>query len=279
MTLKARLLASLVMILLAVPAFAGLSPSEQKRLQQAVDGDHRSQENRERDRYRHPLKTLSFFDVKPDMRVVEILPGGGWYTEILAPYLSDEGQLIEATVPATSENPFFRKMAKRYQTKLDQEPKIYGKVRSEPFEPPAYLALGAPGSADRVLSFRNLHDMVFVNPHGEATDAITQRFFRSAFQVLKPGGVLGIVAHRGAEDVSVGKNDQLGRLPQAFVIEQAKRAGFELVASSEINANPRDNHELPIWFLPPSLKNGETDRAKYEAIGEGDNMTLKFIKR
>lgn len=278
MNIKANIVLSLLLLTLSAPTLADLSAPDQAQLKAAIDGSQRSQAHRARDGYRHPLQTLSFFGVTPSMRVVEVLPGGGWYTEILAPYLHDHGQLIEASFPAISRNPFFRKMADRYQRKLDAAPKIYGKVQLEPFSPPTYLALGAPDSADRVLTFRNLHDLVFVNPHGEATNAVLQAFFRRAYQVLKPGGVLGVVAHRAPADMPVGKSDKLGRLPQAYVIEQARQAGFHLDASSEINANPKDDGKRPVWYFPPSYSQGDKDRAKYRAIGEADNMTLKFTK-
>lgn len=279
MNIKASVVLSSLLIMLSTPVLADLSASNQTHLRAAIDGNNqRSKAHRARDQYRHPFQTLSFFGVTPSMRVVEVLPGGGWYTEILAPYLHDSGQLIEASFPAISDNPFFRKMASRFQHKLDSAPKIYDRVLLEPFSPPGYLALGAPNTADRVLKFRNLHDLVFVNPHGEPTSAVIQQFFRSAYQVLKPGGVLGVVAHRASADMPVGKSDKLGRLSQAYVIEQARRAGFHLAASLEINANSKDDHTLPVWYLPPSLSHKDKDRAKYQAIGEADNMTLKFVK-
>lgn len=277
-SIKTGVIFSSVLLMLSTSALADLSASHQSSLRAVIEGNQRSDVHQARDQYRHPLQTLSFFGVAPAMRVIEVLPGGGWYTEILAPYLYDQGQLIEASFPAISDNPFFRKMAGRYQDKLDGSPEIYGRVHLEPFSPPDYLALGAPNSADRVLMFRNLHDLVFVNPHGEATSAVVNHFFSNAYQVLKPGGVLGVVAHRADPGMSVGESDQLGRLPQSYVIEQARRAGFTLAATSEINANLKDDRTLPVWYLPPSLKQGDKNRAQYQAIGEADNMTLKFVK-
>ncbi|WP_353226211.1 class I SAM-dependent methyltransferase [Salinisphaera hydrothermalis] len=264
-------------LVLALPALAGQA-SVQDQLQSAVSGPQRSAAHKQRDAYRHPVKTLEFFGLRPGMRVIEVIPGGGWYTEILAPFLHDRGQLIEASAPRTSAKSFYRKMAARYQQKLASNPAIYGRIELEPFEPPAYMALGAPGSADRVLTFRNMHDLVFANVHGEITDAPLQRFLRNAYQVLKPGGVLGIVAHRANPRMPVGKSYKLGRLPQAYVIEAARQAGFALAASSEVNANPKDSRKMPVWYLPPTLKRGATKRDKYKAIGEADNMTLKFVK-
>lgn len=129
-----------------------------------------------------------------------------------------------------------------------------------------------------VLTFRNMHDLIFANVHGEVTDALMQRFLRSAYQVLKPGGTLGIVAHRASPDMPVAKSYALGRLPQAFLVREVEQAGFHLSGTSEVNANAKDPRTIPVWYLPPSLAQGQTDREKYEAIGEADNMTLKFVK-
>jgi predicted methyltransferase len=272
--------ASLGLLLCSVAAVAqtSMSPDVQRNLQAAINGPQRSSANVSRDKYRHPEKTLEFFGIRPDMRVIEVLPGGGWYTEILAPFLYDHGKLIEATPPQSSQNPFARKMAKRYVEKLAAKPAIYGRVTREPFELPAYMPLGAPDSADMVLTFRNMHDLIFANVHGEATDALMQRFLRSAYQVLKPGGILGIVAHRAEPSMPAAKSYSLGRLPQAFLIREAEQVGFHLGGTSEVNANPKDPRTIPVWYLPPSLGQGQKDRTKYEAIGEADNMTLRFVK-
>jgi predicted methyltransferase len=272
--------ASLGLLLCSVAAAAqtSMSPDVRRKLEAAVNGQQRSSANVSRDKYRHPEKTLEFFGIRPDMRVIEVLPGGGWYTEILAPFLYDHGKLIEATPPQISQNPFARKMAKRYVEKLAAKPAIYGRVTREPFELPAYMPLGAPDSADMVLTFRNMHDLIFANVHGEATDALMQRFLRSAYQVLKPGGILGVVAHRAEPSMPVAKSYSLGRLPQAFLIREAEQVGFRLGGTSEVNANPKDPRTIPVWYLPPSLGQGQKDRTKYEAIGEADNMSLRFVK-
>ena len=272
--------ASLGLLLCSVAAAAqtSMSPDVRRKLEAAVNGQQRSSANVSRDKYRHPEKTLEFFGIRPDMRVIEVLPGGGWYTEILAPFLYDHGKLIEATPPQISQNPFARKMAKRYAERLAAKPAIYGRVTREPFELPAYMPLGAPDSADMVLTFRNMHDLIFANVHGEATDALMQRFLRSAYQVLKPGGILGVVAHRAEPSMPVAKSYSLGRLPQAFLIREAEQVGFRLGGTSEVNANPKDPRTIPVWYLPPSLGQGQKDRTKYEAIGEADNMSLRFVK-
>lgn len=267
----------LILALAAGSVVAQANQTEVKaRLEKAVNGPQRTPAYKKRDRYRHPLKTLMFFGIRPDMSVVEVIPGGGWYTEILAPFLRDQGQLVEATAPVSTKNPFLHKMALKYRKKLHADPGVYGKVRLEPFEVPDYMALGAPDSADMILTFRNLHDLIFANVHGESTDLVLQRFLRSAYLTLKPGGVLGIVAHRANPGTPVSKSHKLGRLPQSYVIREAEKAGFRLAATSEVNANPRDKRDKPVWTLPPSLHT--KDKAHARKIGEADNMTLKFIK-
>jgi predicted methyltransferase len=257
---------------------AATSPDIEHALAVVINGPLRSADNVARDKYRHPEQTLEFFGIRPNMRVIEVLPGGGWYTEILAPFLRDHGQLVEATPSESSRSPFARKIAMRYAEKLAANPAVYGRVTREPFELPNYMPLGAPDSADMVLTFRNMHDLVFANVHGVTTDALLQRFLRSAYRVLKPGGTLGIVAHRANPDMPAAKSFKLGRLPQAFLVQEVEQAGFHLAATSEVNANGKDPRTMPVWFLPPSLGQGQEDRTKYEGIGEADNMTLKFVK-
>jgi predicted methyltransferase len=279
--MKLRLAYSTALVLMLCFAAAAQTPPPpdvQDGLRAAIDGPQRTPENVKRDKFRHPLETLGFFGIRPDMLVIEVLPGGGWYTEILAPFLHDRGQLVEATPPQSSDNAFARKMAVRYAEKLAADPAVYGRVELEPFELPEYMPLGAPNSADMVLTFRNMHDLIFANVHGEVTDEPMQRFLRGAYQVLKPGGVLGVVAHRAEPDMSPEKSHKLGRLPQAFLVREAERAGFRLAGSSEINANPKDPRTMPVWYLPPALKQEEKNRTEYEAIGEADNMTLRFVK-
>ncbi|GAN80756.1 class I SAM-dependent methyltransferase [Acidocella aminolytica] len=280
--MKYSLLALTILLPLAAgltqPAAAATPAAVHDALVKAIQGPQRTPAFVKRDRYRHPLKTLEFFGIRPDMRVVEVLPGAGWYTEILAPFLRDRGTLIEATPVTSSPNPFMRKEAIAYQRKLASDPAVYGRIRREPFEPPAYMALGAPDSADMILTFLNMHDFMYANVHGGVTDVIIDRFFRNAFQTLKPGGILGVVAHRALDSMSVTQSFKLGRLPQAFVVEQAERAGFRLAGTSNISANSKDPRNIPVFDLPPTLAQGSKDRAKYEAIGPADDMTLRFVK-
>lgn len=281
MNVKSGITLALAMLIASAPmaiAVAETPKGVDQALKAAIDSSQRTPAFRQRDKYRHPIETLEFFGIQPDMRVVEVLPGRGWYTEILAPFLKEHGQLIEATPPATSVNPFFRKMAGMYGKKLSDNPDLYGNVATTAFEPPEYMPLGGPESADMVVTFLNLHDFVYSNAHNETTDAIVQRFFLSAYQVLKPGGVLGIVEHRAKAGESVADAITKGRVPQDYAIRAARHAGFVLARTSETNANPKDDGSYPVWYLPPTLKLGDKDRAKYHAIGESDDMTLRFIK-
>ena len=243
-------------------------------LKAALAGAQRSRANVARDGWRHPEQTLGFFGLRPDMTVVELSPGGGWYTEILAPYLRDSGQLILAADDPESSQDYRRRSAERLKKKLDAEPAVYGQVRLAVFEPPAKLSYAAPGSADLVLTFRNVHNWV---ADGEP---VVLAVFKSAFDSLKPGGVLGVVDHRLPADRVQDAKASSGYVQVAYVTRLAQAAGFRLAASTEINANPRDSadHAGGVWALPPSLANKEADRARFEAIGESDRFTLRFVK-
>ena len=244
-----------------------------EQLQQAATGAHRSPENIARNQYRHPVETLSWFGIRPDMTVVEISPGGGgWYTEVLAPFLREKGKLYAASFDSESEVEYFRNNAKKYLDKLAANPGVYDQVVVTEFAPPKKNKLEPAGKADMVLTFRNLHNWVNAN--------VAEQTFTAMYKVLKPGGTLGLVAHRG-EPRMVGKEwSEKGYVAQAEAIRLAEQAGFKFVASSEINANPNDtkNYEQGVWTLPPVYRLGDQDRDKYTAIGESDRMTLKFIK-
>ncbi len=260
-------------------ASAATPPAVKRALQAAVDGAWRTAAFVARDKYRHPVQTLEFFGIRPDMRVVEVLPGGGWYTEILAPLLRAHGQLIEATAPVAGTSGWAHRSALAYEHKLAADPAIYGKVRLEPFELPGYLHLGAPDSADMVVTFNNMHDLMFANVHHEVTPVFLEKFLRSAFRVLKPGGVLGIVGHRAAPGTPLAQCFPLARLPQAFVIQEAEKAGFQLGGTSEILANAKDPRDIPVFMLPPSLADKSQEaRRKYAAMGYADDYTLRFVK-
>lgn len=247
-------------------AISDLPPGD---LDAALSGPQRSEENRARDRYRHPRETLTFFGIAPDMRVIEISPGGGWYTEILAPYLRGRGTLVAAIPGAEGRRARYRQAFLDLQA---SRPELFGAVEVVTFDTPDTIELGPDDSADMVLTFRNTHGMI-----GDgALDASMAAFFR----VLRPGGVLGLVQHRAAEGADASESARGGYVPEAFVIEAATRAGFVLEERSEINANPADTRDHPegVWALPPSLRHGDTDRERYLAIGESDRMTLRFRK-
>ncbi|MCH8959244.1 MAG: amidohydrolase family protein [Proteobacteria bacterium] len=238
-----------------------------------ADGDHRSEASRARNHYRHPVETLEFIGIKPDMTVVEISPGaGGWYTEILAPYLKDNGKLYAASYDPDSESNYFRSNAEKFNAKLAADPGSYSKVEVTVFDPPLLLAIAPPGSADMVLTFRNVHNWM---REGVAPEALA-----GMYAALKPGGILGVVAHRADPGNEQDPKVVSGYVRQDYFIELAESAGFEFVESGEINANPNDSRDHPegVWTLPPSLRLKDVDRDKYLAIGESDRMTLKFRK-
>ena len=243
-------------------------------LKAAIAGAQRTPANVARDPARHPYETLSFFGIKPTMTVVEIAPGGGWYTEILAPYLRDNGKLIAAGNDPQSAQEGARRGAARFQQKLDANPAAYDKVQMGAFEPPQTYKFGAKGSADMVLTFRNIHNWI---PLG---DARMKDLFTSVFDVLKPGGVFGVVEHRLPAGVPQDAEASTGYMHEAYIIKLVEGAGFKLAGKSEVNANPKDkaDHKGGVWALPPTYANKDEDRAKYQAIGESDRMTLKFVK-
>ena len=250
---------------------SGLDAAARQALEQAVAAPHRSEANRARDRYRHPVETLDFFAVEPNDTVVEIWPGGGWYTEILAPYLADQGKLIVASPGARG--------SEGTAKHLDANPALFGKVERANF-PTLLGGTGvAPRSADAVLTFRNVHNWGGGYMHPEKKP-YSDEAFRELFAMLKPGGVLGIVDHRLPEAASAEREKTSGYIKVSTVRALAEKAGFEYVGASEVNANPKDTADWPdgVWTLPPSLAKGETDRDKYLAIGESDRMTLKFVK-
>lgn len=242
------------------------------RLDWAIAGPHRSPQNRARDAARHPKETLTFFGITKESHVVELWPGGGWYTEILAPFLRDSGKLSVTNFdPATSTGES-KTFATQYESKLKSAPSLYGKVEVLHVNPPANVSLGPNGSADVVVTFRNLHNWI-----GGGFD---KQVLEAAFKVLKHGGVFGIEEHRADPGADKKIIEDTGYVPEQLVIDLAQSVGFKLAGKSEANANPKDDHkhEGGVWALPPALRNGDKDKAKYVAIGESDRMTLKFEK-
>ncbi|MDP5210048.1 class I SAM-dependent methyltransferase [Microbulbifer sp. 2205BS26-8] len=241
-------------------------------LDSVVKGDHRSEETSARDQYRHPVETLKFIGIKPEMTVVEITPGGGWYTEILGPYLSEKGKLYAAHFPEDSESDYYQRSLKRFKKKLASDEKAYKRIVVTEFSPQTGREIAPAGSADAVVTFRNVHNWMYRGYEDKA--------FASFFAALKPGGVLGVVEHRAKHGTSMEEMIKSGYVTQDYVIAVAKKAGFELEESSEVNANPKDTarHPKGVWTLPPSLRLGDEDKEKYLAIGESDRMTLRFRK-
>ena len=258
------LLTLAMLTLLSVPSTTAAQDdnSTVAALKAAIAGPQRSEPNKARDRYRHPLETLTFFGLKPDMTVVEISPGGGWYTEILAPFLKDHGKLYEAVGGGPG--------AKTFEDKLKADPAVYGKAIVTVLQPPAKTEIAPDGSADMVLTFRNVHDWI---AHNNADD-----YFRAFYRALKPGGILGVTDHRADPSQPQDPKAKSGYVREDYMIRLAEKAGFTLAGKSEINANPKDKRDHRVWSLPPTLREKQKDRAKYLAIGESDRMTLKFIK-
>lgn len=254
--------------------FPALTAEQDPLLEQVLAGPQRLPANVSRDKYRHPQETLQFFGIKQDMQVIEILPGGGWYTEILAPYLSENGKLIGASYGANNSRQFLSGIHARFMDKIKGEPTVYGKVEVIDFQTsPGYLNTVADNSADMILDFRNTHN--FIRWFGGAEEV-----YQSYYRVLKPGGVLGIVEHRAHAGSQAEEVANTGYTPEQYSIDLANQAGLELVEKSEINANPKDTKDHPngVWTLPPGNRSGDADGSKYTAIGESDRMTLKFIK-
>jgi len=242
-------------------------------LRAVINDPERSDKERARDEFRHPYETLTFFGIQPDMTVVELAPSGGWYTEIIAPYVAGQGQYVAGHFDLSVENApsyFERAMATWNERVADAE--RFGEPLVMPFYPPQSTDLGPDGSADMVLSFRSVH--------GWKRDGVFGDVLQSANDVLKPGGIFGIVGHRLPEN---GDDSEFtGYVKSSWIVAQAEANGFRLIESSEVNANPNDTADHPngVWTIPPSLNVPEDeDPEAYAAIGESDRFTLKFAKR
>ena len=249
-------------ITVGVPAAA--ADDSTAALNAAIDSPIRPAQDKARDRYRHPVETLTFFGIKPDMTVVEIWPGAGWYTEILAPYLKPHGKLYAAVPPGPRSKP--------YRDKLAADPKFYAGIIVTELGPPNSFDIAPAGSADMVVTFRNVHNWLM--------GGFADKVFKAMYRALKPGGILGVEEHRGDPKLPQNPKGSSGYVREDYLIGLAEKAGFKFVEKSEINANPKDTKDYPkgVWTLPPTLRLGNTDRDKYLAIGESDRMTLKFVK-
>jgi predicted methyltransferase len=256
---------------LACAATRVAADSVDPKLAAAVNSDFRPAADRARDPYRHPLQTLTFFGIKPNMTVVELWPFGGWYTEILAPYLHDRGTLYAAAMDPDSTTAEDKRYNSELAAMLAAHPDVYGKVQVTVLAPHK-MQIAPDGTADLVVTFRNIHNWVWA---GMEKDVLA-----AAFRALKPGGILGVEEHRNNDPQFVPKTPGVGYVGEQYAIELIQSAGFRLVGQSNVNRNPKDTKDYPsnVWSLPPTYAEGEQDRARYAAIGESDRFTLKFIK-
>ncbi len=240
-------------------------------LDRILTGDQRSEENRARDRYRHPKQTLLFFGIRPEMSVLEVWPEPGWYTEVLAPLLADKGHYYAGVIAPDAKSQYITHRLDAFRQKLAARPEIYGKVTVVTF-PLDGSDVVPPGTLDMVVTFRNIHNWM---ARDEAAAA-----FATMYRALKPGGVLGVVEHRGNPALPQDPHAKSGYVNEDYAIKLIEAQGFRLEASSQVNANPKDtkDYQQGVWTLPPTYRLGDKDRDKYAAIGESDRFTLKFVK-
>jgi predicted methyltransferase len=233
--------------------------------------DYRSEENRGRDRYRHPKETLLFFGLRPEMSVLEVWPEPGWYTEVIAPLVRDKGRYYAAVIAADPESKYITQRLEQYRHKLTERPDLYDRVAVVSFPSDGGDAV-PPASVDMVVTFRNIHNWM-----GRDTAA---QAFATMYRALKPGGVLGVVEHRGIPAAAQDPKAKSGYVNEDYAIKLIEAQGFRLVAKSQVNANPKDtkDYEQGVWTLPPTYRLGDKDRDKYAAIGESDRFTLRFVK-
>ncbi len=241
------------------------------KLEAAVNSDFRPAADKARDPYRHPLQTLTFFGLKPNMTVVELWPFGGWYTEILAPYLHDHGTLYAAAMDPDSTDPEDKQYNSELTAMLAAHPEVYGKVQVTVLAPHK-MQIAPDGTADLVVTFRNIHNWVWAG--------IEKDVLAAAFRALKPGGILGVEEHRNNDPNFVPKTPGQAYVGEQYAIDLIQSAGFRLAGQTNVNRNPKDTKDYPkgVWTLPPTYAEGDKDRARYTAIGESDRFTLKFIK-
>jgi predicted methyltransferase len=255
----------------ATPASPARDDATEPAIRAALAGNHRKDKERARDGARHPVETLAFFGLRSDATVVELWPGGGYYTAILAPVLAERGKLVVTHFdlqgdPANED----AQEAHAILDRLAGTPAVFGRVEARPISAKDF-SFGPDASADFVLTFRNVHNWI------EAGYA--DQVFAAAARVLKPGAVLGVEEHRGKPGMTTAQIKDTGYVPEDVVVQLAARAGLKPAGSSEINANPRDTKDYPhgVWSLPPTLAGKDVDRDKYVAIGESDRMTLRFV--
>ena len=254
----------------AAPTTTQTSGADLTKLKSAVSGDQRSAANKARDKYRHPVETLAFFGIRPNMTVVELWPFGGWYTEIIAPYLKGTGTYYAAAQDPSSNDKEDKELNARLKQLLDSRPDLYGEVKWSVLAKGKYN-IAPDNSADMVVTFRNVHNWVW--------SGYEKQVFEAAYRALKPGGILGVEEHRSNNPEEKPGKDQ-AYTGEEYAIKLIESVGFKLAGRSNINNNPKDTKDYPkgVWTLPPSYAEGDKDRAKYAAIGESDRFTLKFVK-
>jgi len=258
-------------LLAAACATHSTRPATSEALDRVLAGEQRSEENRARDRYRHPKQTLLFFGIRPEMSVLEVWPEPGWYTEVLAPLLADKGHYYAGVIAPDPKSQYITRRVDDFSRKLAARPEIYGKVTVVTF-PLDGSDVVPPGTLDMVVTFRNIHNWM-------ARDEASQAF-ATLYRALKPGGVLGVSEHRGNGALPQDPKAKSGYVNEDYAIKLIEAQGFRLEASSQVNANPKDtkDYEQGVWTLPPTYRLGDKDRDKYAAIGESDRFTLKFVK-
>lgn len=269
---KLRLGAALAAgVLLATCTTPSTRQSTTEELTRILAGEQRSEENRARDVYRHPKETLLFFGIRPEMSVLEVWPEPGWYTEIIAPLLRAKGRYIAAVIAPDPSSSYVTKRRAQYEQKLAARPELYDKVALVTL-PTDGSDVVPPASLDMVLTFRNMHNWMSA---GQASQV-----FATLYKALRPGGVLGIVEHRGNPSVPQDPQAKSGYVNEDYAIKLIEAQGFRLVAKSQVNSNPKDtkDYEQGVWTLPPTYRLGANDHDKYAAIGESDRFTMRFVK-
>ena len=267
----ATCLAAVAVLLAASCSTTSTRETTALALDNILAGSQRDVANSARDRYRHPKETLLFFGIRPEMKVLEVWPEPGWYTEIIAPLVREHGKYYAAVIAADPESKYVTQRLSDYQQKLASKPDLYGAVEVVTF-PSDGTDVVPPGSLDMVVTFRNIHNWM-------ARDCAEQAF-ATLYKALKPGGVLGVVEHRGNPAIAQDPKAKSGYVNEDYAIRLIEGQGFRLVGESQVNANPKDtkDYEQGVWTLPPTYRLGEQDRQKYAQIGESDRFTLKFVK-
>ena len=267
--LAAAALASAVLV--AACAATSSRQTTAEALTGILAADYRPEESRTRDRSRHPKETLLFFGIRPEMSVLEVWPEPGWYTEVIAPLLRDKGKYYAAVIAADPESKYITQRLEKYRQKLAERPDLYDHVAVVSFAADGGDAV-PPASVDMVVTFRNIHNWM--------SRGTTAQAFATMYRALRPGGVLGVVEHRGNPAVAQDPKAKSGYVNEDYAIKLIEAQGFRLVGKSQVNANPRDtkDYEQGVWTLPPTYRLGDKDHDKYDAIGESDRFTLRFVK-